>query len=344
MPTSSEADIRVEEFATHPLLQSRDGDQRAEVRSAILKHIFGTVSHMKSRMHFSRSLALGTMLFVNGFGFAQGTEGQRVENPLIASNSSPARGAFSSSNEITDTGSAAAAFVQPVRVLYPELKPYRPFTRFGIAWRGGLSGGGFDIATPLAKKLNARVGADFFGHAFSFREEGANVDLVLGMHSGHAALDWFPFGGRLRLSPYMVFANNNQIKATALIPSGGRLSINGQDYVSSSSDPLHGSGSVTFRKVSPGFTIGFGNTIPRTKSHLSFPIEAGFYYVGQPRLKVDFTGSACDPMYPEAIGCQSVTEDPGFQKDLTAFIARNNRNLSYASFFPVFSTGFSYSF
>jgi hypothetical protein len=66
--------------------------------------------------------------------------------------------------------------------------------------------------------------------------------------------------------------------------------------------------------------------------------------VGQPTLKVDFSGSACDPMYPESIGCQSVTQDSGFQKDLAAFITRNNHNLSYASFFPVFSSGFAYSF
>jgi hypothetical protein len=37
-------------------------------------------------------------------------------------------------------------------------------------------------------------------------------------------------------------------------------------------------------------------------------------------------------------------DDPGFQKDLAAFIARNNHNLSYASFFPVFSAGLAYSF
>jgi hypothetical protein len=295
-------------------------------------------------MHLFGLLALGTVLFVNSIGVAQGTGGQEAGNPLVASNSSKPRNTFSSSNELVDSEPVAAAFVQPVRVPHPELRPYRPFRRWGVAWRGGLGGGGFDIATPLARKLNVRAGADFFGSSFAFQEQGANVDLTVAMRTGHAALDWFPFGGRFRLSPLMVFANNNQIKATALIPSGDLLSINGRDYISSLSDPLRGSGSVTFRKVSPGFTLGFGDIIPRKKSHLSFPLEAGFYYVGQPTLKVDFAGSACDPMYRELIGCQSVIEDPGFQEDLAAFIARNNRNLSYASFFPVFSTGFSYSF
>src|ERR1700754_2606399 len=218
---------------------------------------------MRSRIHLFGSLALGTMLFANSFGVAQGTDGQEAANRLVAANSSTPCITFSSSNDAADSELVAAALVQPVRVPHSELKPFRPFTRLGVAWRVGLGGGGFDVATPLARKLNVRAGADFFGHAFAFQEEGANVNLNLAMRSGHAALDWVPFGGRFRLSPLMLFGNNNQIKATALIPSGGLLSINGEDYVSSSSDPLHGSGSVTFRKVSPGLTLGFGNIIPR---------------------------------------------------------------------------------
>jgi hypothetical protein len=39
-----------------------------------------------------------------------------------------------------------------------------------------------------------------------------------------------------------------------------------------------------------------------------------------------------------------VQQDEGFQRDLAAFIRRNNNNLSYASFFPVASFGVGYSF
>jgi hypothetical protein len=61
--------------------------------------------------------------------------------------------------------------------------------------------------------------------------------------------------------------------------------------------PLHGSGS-DFHKVAPGLTVGFGNAIPRSGKH--FPFEFGFYYVGQPGVKIGFTGSACDPADPWA--------------------------------------------
>jgi hypothetical protein len=209
----------------------------------------------------------------------------------------------------------------------------------------GIGGIGFDIATPLFRKFNLRSGADFFSYAANFQEQGANIGANLRMRTAHANLDWFPFGGRFRLSPLLVFSNNNRIEATALIPAGSTITLNGQNFISSHSDPLHGAGSIDFRKVSPGLTLGFGNVVPRDhRSHISVPIEAGFYYVGQPRLNLNFSGSACDATVPATIGCEAVDKDSGFMQDLVAFTARNNRNLSYASFFPVFSVGLGYSF
>jgi hypothetical protein len=203
---------------------------------------------------------------------------------------------------------------------------------------------GFDVATPVLRHFNARAGAGFFGYPIAFQDQGANVAINLRMRSGHASLDWYPVGGRFRLSPLLVFANNNRVQATALIPAGNTVTLNGQDYISSLSDPLHGAGSIDFRKTSPGFSLGWGNIVSRTGGHFSFPLEAGFYYVGQPDLKVSFTGSACDPAQPPAIGCEPVDQDGGFQQSLAAFVARNNHNLSYAAFLPVLSFGVGYSF
>lgn len=221
---------------------------------------------------------------------------------------------------------------------------YRPFSSLGFATRFGLAGTGFDVATPLAKRLNVRAGTDFFSYTTNFQEQGVNVGINLHLRSGHAALDWFPFGGQFRLSPQLVLGNNNRVVGTAVIPSGSTVTLNGQNYISSYTDPLHGSGRIDFRKVSPGLSLGFGNLIPRTHSRFSFPIEIGFYYAGQPGLQVAFTGSACDPNYPPSIGCQSVDSNLGFQQNLVAFKARNDHNLSYASLFPILSTGFGFRF
>ena len=221
----------------------------------------------------------------------------------------------------------------------------RPFSRLGVDAHISVGGLGFDVATPLARRFNLRTGADFFGISEGFLEQGAQVQGNLHLLAGHASVDWFPFAGRFRLSPTVVFANNNRLNATVLVPSGSTITLDGTDYISSFTDPLHGAAVIAFRRVSPGFTLGFGNIIPRQKkSHFSVPVELGFFYAGQPYLAVTFTGSACDPTQPPAIGCQSVNQDADFQHDLAAFIARNNNNLSYASFFPIFSLGVGYAF
>ena len=236
---------------------------------------------------------------------------------------------------------APAAAVPPPAITKPQ--NFHPFSQIGFATHAGLGGIGFDLATPLTRKLNLRAGVNFFSYATNFQEQGANIRANLQMLSSHASLDWFPFRGHFHLGPQIVFANNNHFLATAIVPPGSTISLNGQEYISSPTDPLRGSGRIEFRKIAPGFSLGFGDIIPRGKSGISIPVEFGFYYVGQPSLQVGFTGSACDPRVPSSVGCQSVDQDPGFQQNLAAFIARNNHNLSYASFFPIFSIGFAYN-
>jgi hypothetical protein len=242
----------------------------------------------------------------------------------------------------TSDFSNAAGFVTRPPAPRTSTQTYRPFSALGFATRVGLGGTGFDIATPVATRFNLRAGGDFFSYSTTFQEQGADVGVNLHLRSGHAALDWFPFGGHFRLSPQLVFGNNNRVLATAIIPSGSTVTLSGQDYISSYTDPLHGSGRIDFNKVSPGLSFGFGNLIPRDRSHFSFPVELGFYYVGQPSLQVSFTGSACDPNYAASIGCESVNQDVSFQQSMAAFKSRNDNNLSYASFFPIFSVGFAY--
>jgi hypothetical protein len=244
----------------------------------------------------------------------------------------------------TDHFASSAGFVTAPPRARGATRSYRPFSSLGFATRVGFAGTGFDVATPLATRFNLRAGTDFFSYDTSFQEEGANVGINLHLRSSHAALDWFPFGGHFRLSPQLVFGNNNRILATAIIPSGSAITLNGQDYISSYTDPLRGSGRIDFRKVSPGLSFGFGNLIPRDRSHFSIPVEAGFYYAGQPSLQLAFFGSACDPNLSPLVGCEAVSQDPGFQQNLAAFKARNDHNLSYASFFPIFSAGFGYRF
>jgi hypothetical protein len=284
-----------------------------------------------------RIFPLGALFFVMLFSSNPGGAQDPSSSVLVRTSAITWDGAL-------DTGPALAP-TEKLSVFHAAMpQKLRPFSMFGFDAHAGIGGIGFDVATPLARKFSLRVGSDFFGYSTTFKDQGANVTGNLRMRSGHGSLDWFPFRGRFRISPLVVFANNNRVQASALIPAGDTINLGGQDYISSLADPLHGGGSVDFRRVSPGLTLGLGNIIPRVGNHFSAPVEAGFYYVGQPGLKVNFSGSACYPGLPETIGCMPANQDPGFQQNLAAFIARNRNNLSYVSFYPIFSAGIGYAF
>jgi hypothetical protein len=262
--------------------------------------------------------------------------------PLVLPSFSSSTSNIGMSSSVADPDSSAS--ISSNSPSYPGTNLSVRHRHVGIDAIVGINGIGGDIAVAVASHFNLRVGGQMFGYSTTFQEEGANVDAHLRIGGGKGSLDWFPFRNGLHLSPTIIFLNQTDIRSTVLVPSGQSVSLGTGNYVSSNADPLHGSGSVGVRKTAPGFTIGYGNIVPRSGKHFSFPVEAGFYYVGQPTLKVTFSGSACEPSLPQPLGCQSVTNDASFQSDLAAFIRRNNNNLSYASFLPILSFGVGYSF
>ena len=226
----------------------------------------------------------------------------------------------------------------------PSVRGHTLLDSVGVDVHVGVNGVGGDVALPLTQRFNLRLGGQYFKYTDYFTESGANVTAALQVGNGVTALDWFPFHTGFRISPQAVFAVQTRVLANVIVPAGEIITLNGQDFTSSTANPLQGSGSVDTRKVAPGISIGWGNISPRGSGRFSFPVEAGFYYIGQPNLRVSFSGTACDPQQPVPIGCQDVTRDPDFQKSLNAFILRNQHNLSYASFFPIVSAGVGYRF
>src|SRR5215469_5306470 len=182
---------------------------------------------MKSKTYSTSALAIAATILL-----CQPTVAQmyNYSNPLFASSSSTNSGVL----DVATGGESAAGVIRPVPVT--PVKRHDPLP-LAVAAHVGINGVGFDVATPIAPKLNVRAGMDFFSYSFGFQQEGADINAAFRLRSGHAALDWFPFGGRFRISPLVEFANNNQVRATALIPAGSSLSLNGEDYISSYTDP-----------------------------------------------------------------------------------------------------------
>jgi hypothetical protein len=73
----------------------------------------------------------------------------RVENAVLDPASAPLH---------AERLASSGAFVTARPRAIGATRSYRPFSSLGMATRVGLSGAGFDLATPLARKFNLRAG------------------------------------------------------------------------------------------------------------------------------------------------------------------------------------------
>ncbi len=235
---------------------------------------------------------------------------------------------------ISEAPVAAAAGGQAIPAAYERR---RAFSSFAVAAKISNDGAGIDLATPLAERVNLRVGAGFLSAGTSLDEDGMHVDGTFVLQGVTAAVDLYPFHhSSFHISPGVNFHNDTHVSAQLSVPSGGRFSLGDEDYTSSPVDPIHGTAHFRFgNRVAPRFTVGFGNMLPHGGKHWSVPFEIGFQYVSTPTVHLDLAGSACS-----SDGCGTIVGDPNIlaeQKDL-------ENDLSALRVFPVVSLGVSYRF
>ena len=222
-------------------------------------------------------------------------------------------------------------------------KSIRAFSTLAASINASTTGIDLDLATPLAQHFNLRVSGGFFTYNATFGLDGETITGSIKLRNASTILDWFPFHGGFRISPGITVYNGNSVSATTLVPPGAEFDLGNQTYYSSLTDPIHGTASLYLgRRVAPRFTIGFGNMIPRSGRHFSFPFEIGFEYIGSPKLNLTLAGSACDTSTPP--NCSPVATDPTTQANLQQEINDVNADLKPLGFYPIISQGFSVRF
>lgn len=203
-------------------------------------------------------------------------------------------------------------------------------------------------ATNLNPYLNLRL----LGNVFRLNQNnisasGFIINGTLNLASAGAALDIFPWSQHgFRLSPGLLFYNQNGITGTAVATGGTSFTLNDVTYYSSPSHPVTAAGGVNLHpmKIAPSATIGWGNLIPRTGRHWSFPFELGAAYTGNPSPAVAFTsGQVCADKQGK-IGCQNVVGNPSVDANLQAQIAKDRRSLKPLRFYPILSWGVAFNF
>ena len=235
----------------------------------------------------------------------------------------------------------------PAVALKPKAVPVHvaPFSEIGIALKVGVAGPGIDIATPLASRVNLRVGGSFFSYSPSFTVSGITVNGSIDFRSANASLDIYPFGGAFRISPGVNFYNGNKASGVATIGVGQSFTLNDVNYFSSPTAPVTGTFNMAFgNQVAPSLTIGFGNMLPRKASQRwSVPFEIGAQYIGDPLITLNLTGTACANVQGTT-GCAPVATDATTKANLKAEQATLNNDINPLKFYPILSIGISRRF
>ena len=225
--------------------------------------------------------------------------------------------------------------------LVSSAKNRKSESKVGIGVKVSSLGAGVEAAVPVLEKLNVRGGFNYITYSHTFHQDGVQYAGHLNWQSGEASADWFPFGG-FHVSPGLIFYNGNKVTANALVPGGQTFTLNGTTYTSDASNPITGTGKLSFTKVAPKITVGVGNLIPRSGRHWSILAEAGVSYQGSPNAALSFQGTACDQSVPP--NCVNAATDPTVQANVAAEQTKINNKLSIFKFYPLVSVGFGFNF
>jgi len=230
----------------------------------------------------------------------------------------------------------------------------RPLSQ--VALGAGVSPLGIQmqIATNLGRHFNLRGTGNVFNYSTNFTSNGINATAKLNLASAETSLNFYPFRLGFRLSPGVLFYNQNQLTASTSVPGGTSFTLNGTTYYSASANsatgatPVNGNAALGLNTTKPAFTItaGWGNMIPRTH-HWSFPFEAGVAVIGAPTVNVNLGGWACyDQAQTECTNIASTTNPIAIaiQSNLTSQVAKWTSDLKPLNTFPIISTGVAYSF
>ena len=143
------------------------------------------------------------------------------------------------------------------------------------------------------------------------------------------------------MTPGLLLYNDNNIAATANVAAGQTFTLGSATYMSSPSDPIHGTAGLTMNKFAPTLGIGFGNLLPRSARHFSLSIDLGVAFIGSPQFALGFNGSAC---LANGTNCQPINNVNGASANIEAERVKISNDVKDFKYYPELSIMFGYKF
>jgi hypothetical protein len=212
----------------------------------------------------------------------------------------------------------------------------------GIAVKFSSLGAGAEAAVRTSERTNVRAGFNIIKYGRGFDKDGVSYDGELNFRTFEAHLDYFPWAGSFHLSPGLLVYAVDPITATASVPGNQSFSLGDFAYYSDPSNPVRGSGKITFHRAAPVATVGWGNIVSRKEGkHFSVPFEIGVAFQGSPKANLALTGNVCDQ---GGLNCRSVAADPIAQANITSEQNKINDSMKLFKVYPIVSIGLAYKF
>ena len=195
--------------------------------------------------------------------------------------------------------------------------------RVGIGVGVGTEGIGFDVAVPLTKYVQARVGLNVmpnikfntdvdvtvpatvstYGETYTYDIEGrTNIEGKFGRTSGDIKFDCYPFGNASSffVTAGMSFGGSDIVKINGKLDDkfheqleqGKKLGVSIGDYEIPVDENGEVHGGVKVNSVRPYLGLGFGRLIP--KKRVGFRVEMGAQFQGKPTVYYKENGKDID--------------------------------------------------
>lgn len=194
-----------------------------------------------------------------------------------------------------------------------------------VGVRAGTLGPGLEAVAWLTPNLNLRATANYVDFNVHGTVDTTDYDADVHMSSFQGLLDLHPVNGNFRLTAGLVY-NQNDADLEA-IPTDPTVDIGGVEYPSAAIGTILGK--ATFDEWAPYIGIGYGNAVFEDVG-LTFSLDIGVMYQGEPHISLDVTGPA--------------KQIPGFEESLAQEEADVQDEASHYTFYPVIAVGICWQF
>lgn len=197
----------------------------------------------------------------------------------------------------------------------------------GGNWSVGVSGGTIGISPEVGYRFNRAVGVRANGGFFDYDRteeiDDIEYDGTLKLKSFGAMADLYPFGGSFRISAGLR-SSKNRIDLSAVPTANVEIG----DDVFTPAEVGQLDGSVTFKKMNPTLTVGWGGKLKRG---FSVGFEAGVMMQGSPKMSLAASGG-------------TLSNDPTFLQELQDERARAEDDAEDFKLWPVLQLHLKYRF